>query len=53
VVDVDDIARSIGVTVVETPKLSADVNAVYVDAEVMIPIRPGAKPGDQAVVLCP
>ena len=43
-VDVDDIARSMGVAVVETPELSEDVNAVYVDAEFMILVRPGLDP---------
>ncbi|WP_276923356.1 ImmA/IrrE family metallo-endopeptidase [Corynebacterium pyruviciproducens] len=33
-----------GVAVVETPELSEDVNAVYIDAEFMILIRSGLDP---------
>lgn len=43
-VDVDEVAQSMGVAVVDAPELRGDVNATYVDAERMILIRPGLDP---------
>ena len=43
-VDVEEVARSMGVAVVDSPELRGDVNAMYVDAERMILVRPGLDP---------
>lgn len=43
-VDVDEVAQSMDVAVVEAPELRDDVNAMYIDAERMILIRPGLDP---------
>lgn len=43
-VDVDEVAFAMGVTVVDSPELRDDVNAMYIDTERMILIRPGLDP---------
>lgn len=43
-VDIDEIAEAMGVTVIDEPHLQEGLNAVYVDAERVILIRPDLDP---------